>query len=174
MIPSIKAYVPEELIATIIEMEKVLKRKIPEEALSLAVKPIKAKLEVRVPDGWQSNDGDPPSRALQTEAVRNRFPLHMKDHVGIKTISDDGGTLKLVGVETKVGQVNFDFGDKAMRREGRHHVFWGKEAALPPTPRYRRNLEDIAAEVRNETAEQVGRLVTQYVKQKIEDLWEDL
>lgn len=174
MIPVIKAYVPENLLETVREMEQVMQRKIPEEALQKGAKVIQAHLEKRVPDGWASNNGDPPSRSLQTEAVRNRFPLHMKDHVGIKTISDEFGVLKLVGVQTKVGQVNFDFGDKAMKGEGRHHVFWGREAALPPTPRYRRNLEDIAAEVRGQIAAEVGRLVIQDVIEKIEDLWGDI
>lgn len=174
MFPTVKAYVPDSLIEHVMEMERIMQRKFPEEALQKGAKIIKGHLEKRVPDGWASKDGDPPSRALQTETVRNRFPLHMKDHVGIKTISDQYGVLKLVGVQTKVGQVNFDFGDKAMKREGRHHVFWGHEAALPPTPRYRRNNEDIAAEVRNQVAAEVGRMVLQDIKDKIEDLWRDL
>lgn len=135
-------------------------------ALQKAGRVVAVALRSRLPDGVKSG-----TRAKQTGAggqwvdadrwqggrwasrtnIAARFPEHMRDNVVQKLgASDTTGTLQLVGVSGRAKHVRFDFGDKAKKGVGRRHLLWspkGKEPPVVHTPEYRRQKQDIVAEV---------------------------
>lgn len=156
----IKTDLPEELFDMAVKLEKMFGPKVIDKALGKAAKPIKEAIEQEVPDGVKTG-----TRDLQSETVRKRFPEHMKDNVRIRTRSDIGGALKIVGVTAKAGQVNFDFGDKAYS-QGRQHIFWGHR---PDPPVMRRQTDDLTARIEIEKKPEVLRILEEEVTRLINE-----
>lgn len=98
----------------------------------------------RLPDGIASG-----TRAKQTKAVRAKFRYHMNKQVRIKPLFDRTGVARLVGVETKAKQINFDMGKKA-KTVGRVHILWGKGPAKVNPRIQRQEHTDIPAKVKAE------------------------
>lgn len=137
--------VPKELLE-LVHTDKWLVRDHLEPAMRKTVPIIKAAFLRHLPDGRASG-----TRDLQTEKSRERFPNHMKDHLGSKQIKDPGGVLQIVGVTNKAAHVRLDHGDKARKGEGRKHVLWGHfKADRTQPPAYRRQMYDIRERVRDE------------------------
>lgn len=131
-------------------IQRTLTHSVLPRAMTKAAALVKRVMIPKLPDGVASG-----TRAKQTERVRAQFDQHMKDNVGTKLVSDSAGVLKIVGVTNKALQVNFDHGDKA-KTVGRHHILWGKKEH---TPAYRRQMQDIPAQVKLETEGPVRAII---------------
>lgn len=141
-------------------VERNLVLKVLPKALAKAVVPIKAAITVRLPDGQTSSGGQPATRSKQSAKVKARFPYHLKDRVRSRTLSDEAGVLKIVGIDEKGAHVNFDFGKKAMTT-GRDHIYWGNR----PSPQVlRRQTQDIPAQVEAETKTEVLNIITRTIQ----------
>lgn len=112
----------------------------------------------KLPDGTES-------RKKQSEKSRKRFPHSLKKSVGVKSIGDQSGTLKIVGVTDKGMHVNFDHGNKA-KTTGRLHKLWwvkGRREKFA-TPKLRKQNKDIPKIVRAETETRVVQIFTQTIE----------
>lgn len=108
--------------------------------------PIKASIISKLPDGQVSG-----TRKKQSKRTKARFPNHMREHVGRKTIHDSLGTLILIGVTREAAHVNFDHGEKA-KTTGRVHKLWWVKGVREKfaTPALRKQTVDIPQQVRAE------------------------
>ena len=139
---------------------------------------IRQEIILRLPDGSLS-------REKQTAKVRAKFYMKLRESVIVKTISDEFGTLKIIGVNSLAGQVNFDFGPKA-RGEGRRHVLWwpkqrqlyyrktglhaiGGEPQRLSKKSPRKQLQDIPAEVEQATGDRIGDIFEAEVAKALQD-----
>lgn len=128
--------------------------------------PIKASIISKLPDGQVSNDGrKPPSRSKQSKRTKARFPNHMREHVGRKTIHDSLGTLILIGVTREAAHVNFDHGEKA-KTEGRLHKLWWVKGTHEKfaTPALRKQTVDIPKQVRAEFEGTISQTFVEEIK----------
>ena len=127
-------------------------------AMPIAAKQIselaQAKFIAMVSDGIASG-----TRAKQTDRVRRRFKLHMNREVKIKPILGPTGVASVTGVDKKVGQVNFDMGEKA-KTTGRLHVLWGKAFAKPPLRIQRQEHQDIPLKIQAEMESVATSIIT--------------
>lgn len=86
------------------------------------------------------------SRKLQSAKSRRLWPGRIKSSVAIKRFKPRNHTvLRLVGVKQSAAHVIFDHGDKALYREGRTHILWGKKRARVSPRKQRHDIAKIVA-----------------------------
>lgn len=86
--------------------------------------PIQAEFRKHLPDGGPEGTN---TRAKQSKKSRERWRFKLNKQLKKKRISDDLGTLMLVGIKMPEGNyVNIDFHNKA-KTSGRRHILWGKK-----------------------------------------------
>jgi hypothetical protein len=157
-----------ELNSLLVNLEARFQKAIVQEAFPKAADVIaekaKAAMIPMLPDGIASG-----TRARQTDDVRKKFRYHMNRNVSIKPLMDREGVARLVGVEKKVGQVNFDMGEKA-KKIGRLHVLWGKRLAKPPLRVQRQEYQDIPDKIHNQMAEIAERIAIEEVTKAMRGL----
>jgi hypothetical protein len=122
--------------------------------------PIKASIISKLPDGEASG-----TRKKQSKTTKARFPNHMRENVGRKTIHDSLGTLILIGVTREAAHVNFDHGEKA-KTEGRLHKLWWVKGAHEKfaTPALRKQTVDIPKQVRAEFEGTISKTFVEEIK----------
>lgn len=147
--------IPPELVKLADGIGRNLATKILPNALDAAAAIVKPALVAELPDGTES-------RKLQTPKSRKLWPKKLKAEVAIKRFRPKRNTvLRIIGVKVGAGHAVFDHGDKALRREGRVHILWGKKAAANSP---RKQKYDIAKIV----AVKVEPAVTAIVKKHLE------
>lgn len=176
---SAKMDVSKELDVFIAEFGKRLVREALPRAMDSLNTVIMPAIIARLPDGDAPTAEGPPSRLKQTKEVRDKYNKKMKNSVTFKTIKDAAGVLRIYGVDSDAGQVNFDFGKKA-KSVGRKHVLWwpkdrkvvhvrgfprtigGEPQRLRKKAPYRKQMQDIPAQV---AAEVETRVVAAFVNE---------
>jgi hypothetical protein len=108
------------------------------------------------------------TRERQSARTKAKFRYHMKDRVRVKSVDDKAGVLKIVGVDNKAGQVNFDHGDKA-KTTGRVHKLWWIDGVREKyaTPKLRKQTQDIPRMVYYEVGEQVANIIESSVRRSV-------
>jgi hypothetical protein len=123
--PSIrmKASFSEAKLRRIIGIPRQLATNVLPKVLESLVEPIQAEFVKHLPDGGPDGTN---TRAKQSKKSRERWKYKLNKQLKKKRITDDLGTLMLVGIKMPEGNyVNIDFHNKATTT-GRRHILWGK------------------------------------------------
>lgn len=142
----------EDVIQKINSLPTVIVEEVFPKVIRKVLEPAKRSMADKLPHSEESFDEYGRSnKDKQSEKVKSSFIHHIRDNVTHKTIRDKHGALVIAGVNTRAGQINFDFGDKA-KSQGRVHKLWWKDGTheVYHDPRLRKQTQDIPEQVTRE------------------------
>jgi hypothetical protein len=153
--------IPPELASLADTVNRNLVLRVLPNALDAAAAIVEPTLTAEISDKADGRE----SRKLQSAKSRRLWPHRLKSSVTVKRFKPRNHTvLRLVGVKTNAAHAIFDHGDKALYREGRTHILWGKkQARVSP----RRQRHDIAKVVAVKVAPAVHAVVKRHIEHAV-------